>query len=268
MPHLIILKLGGSIITEKGRGRPGIERSRLRRIASEIRRAWINQPRLRLIILYGAGSFGHPLARRYRLHGSPLTTEQLRGIGRTVTSMRKLGTALATIFLKAGLPVIPLQTSAAVRQVHGRLKFATQTLLPIIRDILRHRGIPLLGGDVAFSDDGQSVIASADALAVVLARHLEDATIAFATNVDGVYQTFPPRRRDRALRRIRRPQLAELIESSSRKSTKYDVTGAMAGKLSSLLVLRRCRAVIFNGTKPAILRRVLRRKSAGTVIRF
>ncbi|HVP26194.1 MAG TPA: hypothetical protein VMT26_00810, partial [Candidatus Bathyarchaeia archaeon] len=57
-----ILKIGGSVITDKGeelKARTNV----IDRLASEIQRANTNN----LVIVHGGGSFGHPIAQRYAI---------------------------------------------------------------------------------------------------------------------------------------------------------------------------------------------------------
>lgn len=71
---MIILKLGGSIITRKDKTKPTLNPANLERIAQEISVAKIKK----LIIIHGAGSFGHPYAQKY-------------GIGSVIKNDRELG---------------------------------------------------------------------------------------------------------------------------------------------------------------------------------
>lgn len=259
-----IVKLGGSILTEKHHRRPVMRERLIRKIASVIRRVRISHPNLPLILLYGGGSFGHPLAHRYRLVNAPLARRALVGFGHTTAAMRELGNRLAKILLAAGLPVVPLQTSTLVERQGSRLSFAS---FAVLETILRHRGIPLLGGDVVIADRMRTVVASADALAVALAAHFRSRELLFATDVAGVYATFPPPRGARPLARISRRELAALAQSAT-TTTKRDVTGGMFGKLKTLLVLRDVRVVIFNGGIAKNFSAAVAGKEVGTVIRL
>lgn len=257
-----ILKLGGSIITEKHRGRSVVREELVHHIARELARVWRAHPERRLVLLYGGGSFGHPLARRYRLVNAPLTRRTLIGFGHTTTSMRELGNRLAGIFLAAGLPVIPLQTSTFADQRNGRLHFASLT---IFKTILSHRGIPLLGGDIVIADRKRTVISSADALAVALATHFRDTELLFATDVDGVYKRFPPPRSARPIAHISRAELGAFTRQPT-PIAERDVTGGMIGKLKALSKLRNTEVVIFNGTTPKNFRATLNGEHIGTVV--
>jgi len=57
---LIILKLGGSIITKKESKEPLVDHDNLNRISKEIASSSFEG----LIIVHGAGSFGHPFAKK------------------------------------------------------------------------------------------------------------------------------------------------------------------------------------------------------------
>lgn len=262
MTPVTILKLGGSVATHKRRGRRAVRTAVVRGLVREIVRFRRAAPAAPMILLHGGGSFGHPLAHRFGLQNGVVNAERLRGAGLAINAMRELTTRIAALCLSAGLPVFPLQTSAMVARHRGRLRFSN---LASLRTILRSGGIPLFGGD-AILTGRRTMIVSADALAVTLARHFPGSRILFATDVDGVYAAFPPPRGARPLRRITRDDLGKLICASSASSTRYDVTGGMANKLRALRALRHHRARIFCGTDAGAARAAFSGKPTGTVI--
>jgi len=254
----IIVKLGGSIVTEKDATKPVIRTRQVKRLAQEIFHAYGSDKREShspLVLLYGAGSFGHPLAHEYQLSGRALSHDTIVGMTKTTHSMRKLGGALTDIFLKEGVPVVPLQTSAFVREQHGKLIVTNYSL---IEDILAHGGIPLLGGDVIIADHHHTAIVSADRLASELARHFHSRKLLFATDVSGVYKKFPAQAHEHPIPIMGREELSNMVASQSTKDSKRDVTGAMGGKLRALLSLRNCAVIIFNGLERDALTHVLR----------
>ena len=257
MRSLIILKLGGSIVTDKRGGKPVVNTRRVKRLAREVASA----KRSPLILLYGGGSFGHPLAHKYQLSGRALSRDSLVGAGKTISAMRELGGALTDVFLDVGVPVVPLQTSSFVQERKGRIIITNYS---IIEDILLHGGVPLLGGDVILADHRRTAIASADRLASELVRHFHSRRLLFATDVNGVYKRFPPRAKESPLDIIRRGELRDAAKAQTSERTALDVTGAMAGKLRSLLSLRNCEVNIFSGLIPGVLRNVLRGEMHGT----
>ena len=62
---MIILKIGGSILTNKN-AVSEVDTKSLKRIASEIKSSLDNSFK-ELIIVHGAGSFGHPPAKKYKI---------------------------------------------------------------------------------------------------------------------------------------------------------------------------------------------------------
>ena len=60
--ELIIVKFGGSLITDKSSNTPQINNKHLKSISSIL-----SQSKYDLIIVHGAGSFGHPIAKKFNI---------------------------------------------------------------------------------------------------------------------------------------------------------------------------------------------------------
>ena len=71
MQELVLLKLGGSLITDKTR--PYTARlDKLADVATQIARALHADPELSLVLGHGSGSFGHTAAKKYKTRdGTP-----------------------------------------------------------------------------------------------------------------------------------------------------------------------------------------------------
>ena len=262
----VILKLGGGVLTYKYRSRPAVRTTLIKRIAKELAYVCKKRPSLKLILLYGVGSFGHPLVYKHHLINRALTASSLNRVGEVINSTRELGTQFARICLKAGVPVIPLQTSSLLRRKNGKTFFNN---LSVIEAIIKYGGIPLLGGDMVIGENNFSYVASADELAVLLSKHFKNSEIFFATSVEGVYKCFPPKKGEQPLKIINRRGLESLTNKRflAKTEKKHDVTGEMAGKLRKLLYLRNRKVVIFNGQKLSLLRKTLMSKKVlGTTI--
>lgn len=259
----IILKLGGSILSEKKSGKPILRTAHIRRLARELALFRRQSPRTPIVLLHGAGSFGHPIAHTYNFHHQDLTPARLCGMGQGIHAVRLLADGMNSILLRAGLPIVPFQTSAMVGLRKERLVFFYPKALG---DVLAHGGIPVFGGDVILDEHEKTAIASADDLAVHVAQKIPHARILFASDVDGVYRTFPPEGGERPATRLTRKELSAIISSGTEKHTRIDVTGAMNGKLRALLPMRRHVVVIFNGQKVHDLRCALRGTTIGTTV--
>lgn len=257
------MKLGGSILTNKGCGEPILRADVLSRICKEIATFLKSKQDVRLIVLHGAGSFGHPLAHRYGLNGSPLDETRLSGMAETVLSMRTLNNLVTEQLRKEGLPAFPIQPNCMFNaQEDGSIINRGKEILSAILDA---GGMPILNGEAIFQVEGRVTIASADALAVVLAKEFGVGRIIFASDVDGVYASFPPAEGEKPLEVITRKDIDEIVSKDvAVKEGGMDVTGEMAGKLRALLPLKSVSVDIVNGLVPGVLSEALSGKIVGT----
>lgn len=262
--ELWIMKLGGSIVTEKQDGAPAIRTSLLSQLCSHIAHFREENPDITLLLLHGAGSIGHPLAKEYDLSDKPLDGKRMYGMAKTVLAMRGLSNAIASTLQEYMVPAIPLQTGSMMyRDEHGQLVFSSQTVL---ENLFVANCLPVLPGDVVSTSDNTSSIASADELAVVFAQAFHATRILFATDVDGVYPTFPPTASESYLSHLTRDDIQHLITQTDMPHHGQDVTKGMEGKLRSILPLESIQVSIFNGLDPENVQRALRGESVGTTI--
>jgi parvulin-like peptidyl-prolyl isomerase len=97
MAEKVLLKLGGSVITHKG-GDCAADGGRLRTIA----RAIADHPGMRYVIVHGAGSCGHPEARRYHLDRG-LSAATVPGIYATHQAVSTLNDAVVQALRGEGI---------------------------------------------------------------------------------------------------------------------------------------------------------------------
>jgi len=258
---VIILKLGGSIITEKSSGLPRIKKNAVLRLAKELKIFLQHSPKTKIILLHGAGSFGHPLVYKHKLLSSPLTKSKILGFAEVVCSMRRMANLLADIFLAAKLPIFPIQASAILYEKNNKI-----ALLEIshLKKILEVGFIPMLGGDMALTTGKQAAVVSADKLAVLLAEAFSVNKIIFASDVDGIFEKFPPLKNTKPIAFLSRENLKSLLKKMNRQKSNRDVTGQMAGKLETVLAISKKEVIIFNGQKLGNLTKALSGKTVGT----
>lgn len=254
----LIVKLGGSVITDKSR-RFAVKRATLQRLAREV--AVAKGP---LVLVHGGGSFGHPLASKYKIDEGYKSEHQLMGLSLTHRAMERLNTHVIEALQKAGLPAIAVQPSACVVVEGGRIK--SMELTPV-RKLLELGLVPVLYGDaVPDLSKGMSIL-SGDQLIAHLARELEVSRVILGVDVDGVYTADPKKNRGaKLMRRITLANRAKLVRSLGAAGGR-DVTGGMANKVRELLALveRGVEAEIVNATKPGTLRRaILGERGLGT----
>lgn len=199
----IIVKLGGSIITEKLSSQAKIKKTVVRQLAKELKIFIQRFPDVKIILLHGAGSFGHPLVYRHKLLEQPLAGSCLLGFAKTVYSMRQMANLLTEFFQTEKLPVFPLQFSAMARFDIRYLK-----------KIINAGFIPLLGGDMGLIKKNQVTIVSADKIAVILANAFPNSKIIFATNVNGVFNKFPPVTNEKPLSALSRIEINLMLKKN------------------------------------------------------
>lgn len=260
VPRITIIKIGGSVLTNKGGGRPVFQTKTALRIARELLRYKKNS-REGFILVHGAGSFAHPLAKRYRIQDPHPDAKDELGALKTHLGVKRLNMLIAEAFIKAGCLVVPISPFSFVVQNKGRItSFDTRTVLALINQGL----IPLLHGDVVCDKSWKFSVCSGDQIVSFLSVALRAKRVLFATDVDGVAAQDPKKNRGAGFfKRLTKKQAVWLAQSTA--SSRSDVTGTMGGKLLEISKMRGTVAV-FNGLKRGNLLAVLRGKARGTLV--
>ncbi|WP_440008761.1 isopentenyl phosphate kinase [Halomicrococcus sp. SG-WS-1] len=215
-----VLKLGGSVITEKDRA-DTLDGEALDRAADAIADADLAD----LVVVHGGGSFGHHHASQ---HGVS-KTEGSSDAGAVVDvhgAMKTLNEFVLARLHDRGVPAVPVHPfSAAHRDADGTLTLPTGQ----VATMLDEGFVPVLHGDVvAHAGEGVTVV-SGDELSVSLARRLDADRVGFCSTVPGVLDA-----NDAVVPSIDDyDEVADVLGDSDAT----DVTGGMAGKVRALLAL-------------------------------
>jgi len=256
---LFVIKLGGSIITYKDHPTGKLRFKRLQEIAQEIKQAQGKQ-NFDLILINGAGSYGHPIAKRYNTAHGIKNKTQLRGFCEIKYIVNYLTTELNKIFLAAKLSVFPCQTSSLVVQSKG--KIFSFNIEPI-KQLLDLGAIPMLSGDVVSDISWGGSICSGDAIGPYLARKFKATKVLFASDVDGIFDQNPQKHKNaKFIPEINKQNFSKII-TLIKGSSHTDVTGGMRGKLLKIKKYhKKAKIVIFNGLrKNSILEALLGKKN-------
>jgi isopentenyl phosphate kinase len=216
---VIVLKLGGSVVTEKSRDET-VDGAALERAAESV--AACDEP---IVLVHGGGSFGHPHAETW----GASTTD---GVGDVdgVTAIHGAVATLNKFVLRAlqeeGVPAVPVHPlSAAHRDADGDLTLPSGQ----VATLLDEGFVPVLHGDlVAHAGEGASVL-SGDEIVTSLARSLDADRVGVCSTVPGVLDAD-----DDVV-----PEISSFddVESVLGGSAATDVSGGMAGKVRELLAL-------------------------------
>jgi len=265
--RLLVLKLGGSLITDKSQ--PYCLRGEtLKAAAAEIKECIEEGLINRLIVVHGVGSYGHPPVIQYKLYKGFIDPAQLLPLSRTQSKVNELRGAVTFSLQEEGIAVNLLHTSSISTAQNGRI---VKMDLEAVKGFLDIGMVPVLGGDVVYDQEMGFSIGSGDQVAAILVKELKATDLIFATDVAGVFDADP--KVAPGARLIKELSLSNLDMLASASSVKGDASGAMKGKLSALTGLRPelnagLRMGIISMMKPGRLKEILGGGSVeGTLIR-
>jgi isopentenyl phosphate kinase len=221
---LIIIKLGGSVITFKEKpltpNYPTIEK--MAKIVKQLRK------RYKIIVVHGGGSFGHYWSVKYDMHTQPFTYQD-EGVSRVQESMIKLNHIIVEKFISCGLKPFCIHASSFV---FNNLP-CKERVLDMVEMIQNNNIIPITYGDVIHTSKGNFSILSGDTLMNILSVNLNPKFSIFTTNVDGIYATL---KNGNLLSNIIVNEKNELLTATANKiefsNMSFDVTGGMKRKIS------------------------------------
>lgn len=222
-----IVKLGGSVITRK-REESSLRPKVLTRLAGEIQ-AGLSRPDDRVIVLHGAGSFGHPFARKWNLSEPPAPADRDRARGAAITSyhVRELHQAVLKSLLAAGLDPFSLPPQSLATNDGGRLVDFPRSRF---EQTLESGSVPVSFGDVVQDRTWGFSILSADDIALELVRSGHIDRVVFVSDVPGILDGGKPPRPVAQLT----PQLVETLRPSPGVP---DVTRGIRGKAEKMLAI-------------------------------
>ncbi|MHC1579636.1 MAG: isopentenyl phosphate kinase [Candidatus Alkanophagales archaeon] len=266
MSGLCVLKIGGGVITEKGEEEaPRLDT--MRRISREIRESGVRG----LVLVHGAGSFGHPQAARY------LESRDVRDALETHAAVKRLNSMFVEALSDAGLAAVPVHPMSCAVMRGGVLK--TMSLEPV-RLALSKGVIPVLHGDVVLDELHKFSILSGDDILVHVAAALKASRAGAGVREDGVFakrasEVYMLHEITPSNFEALRPEVEEferhLASASGAAARTHDVTGRMMSKVEKLLGLAAARGIpslIFNAEKERNVLKFLRGEAVpGTVIR-
>lgn len=245
----VLVKLGGSVITDKGRLRTFREEV-CKRLAVELR-VWNGT----LVLVHGAGSFGHILARKHSLHEGFRDESQLKHVALVQRDVRELNVRVLEALIDGGVRAVSVPPASTASFDRG----SVSDFDPALFDKVINLGLtPLTFGDVVPDESMRFSICSGDLMMDELARHFKPKKAIFCTDVDGVFSADPKKDRDAEL-------ISTLDKESVRRmkrseSVNADVTGSIRGKLERMLAIaQHCeKCIILNGDVPGRLESVLK----------
>ena len=250
---MYLIKLGGSVITEKS------TTATFRSSIMDELSAQIAQSGKDVLLVHGAGSFGHVLAKEYELVNGFYSDKQRYGFAATQAMVQTLNSYVLSSLHKHHLPAVSIPPHAMVR-------FRNQEIETINMDFfkayVKQGFMPVTYGDVVLDEKIGFSICSGDFLMLLLAEAFHPEKVIFVMDEDGVY-TKNPKKFDDAefLECIRQDEIDSLQTSLDEHA---DVTKGMGGKLQTIKKISslQCDTVLVNGLVSNRLYEVLTDQSA------
>jgi len=231
---LTIIKLGGALLTDKSVPYTSND-STIKDVAREIKECLDSGLIEDLIIVHGVGSFGHPPVLKHKLHHGFQGTHQLIPLSQTQLSVNKFRIFLTNELIDVGIPVNLLHSSSIFASEKMRI---SDFFLDSIKGFLSIGMVPLIGGDMIFDKNMGFCVGSGDQISTLLSKELMADRMIFATDVSGIHEKDPKLVPDSPIiKNLNVKDLEEVINNMDNSILK-DASGAMKGKLKSLIALR------------------------------
>lgn len=261
MKELVLVKLGGSLITDKTK-RECLRKRTLARLARELKDA---SKEVKLIVGHGGGSFPHFPAKRYRVNEGIIGKDSIKGFCLTHDAAARLNRLVVQAFLEAGINAMSMQPSAHMLCKNGRI---IESFVEPVKEALKHNIVPVPYGDAALDLKKGITIISTEQVLAELAIKLKAKYIVLAGLTDGVFTADPLKDKNAKV-------IPKITASNYGKIKKFlsgsygvDVTGGMLSKVEYLLDLaeKGIKSQIVTGDKPNVLKQAILGKHVGTMI--
>ncbi len=243
---MIIVKLGGSIITDKNK----YKTFRLNETENIIKQLInINDD---FIIVHGGGSFGHIMAKKYKLPGK-LSEKSLNGYTIVHNDMLELSIKISNLLLKYNINNIGIPVSSII--------YNNKKNYNIFKKYFSMNIMPLSYGDVYLKNQNCLGIYSGDNIVYDLSRIFKPEKVIFISDVDGIYDKNPKKYSNAKLLKI-------VNKNNNFKSDNNDVTGGIMGKYKIMKKISKLgiKTYLINGFYPQRLNLIDNNEFIGTVV--
>lgn len=245
---MILIKLGGSIITNKEKPLSP-RRKTIENLAKSLKR--VDEP---IIIVHGGGSYGHYWSVKYDMHTQPKKYD-IHGVAIVKNSMVELNKIILDSLVKNQLSpycLPPTDFMTGNKPITKKIKE--------MEKISKSGLIPVTFGDALWYGQNKTYILSGDKIMTHLAKILKPKLTIFALNEDGLYSDLKTKKLIYELKG----------EKPTISNNLMDVTGGMTRKVEEATKIAKMGMNVFfvNGNNPQrIVKAVKNGKFEGTLFR-
>lgn len=257
MKKLVLVKLGGSLITDKSK--PYVAKTdTIKRLAEEIKQIILSQECL-IVVGHGGGSFPHVPAKLYQTQKGFINEKSRFGMALVQDAAAELNRIVVKQFLEAEMQAVSINPSSSLVANLGQI---VNWYLSPIKMLIQSEIIPVVYGDVVLDKKlGCSILSTEvllNYLALKLAKFFSVSGIIYLGDTQGVYdekgRTIP----------VITPKSYAQLQKTFKASKGIDVTGGMEHKMSEAIKIakRGIRVTIANGNEQGILEKIIHHKKA------
>lgn len=263
MKPIILIKIGGSLITDKNKPFT-VNQKALDIIACSIKQV-AQQDRVQLILGHGGGSFPHVPAKKYQTQKGVINSKSFRGIAEVQEAAAQLNRIVIKTLLGQGINAVSISPSSSFMVKNNKIK---KMFLAPIKKLLEFKMLPVLYGDVVLDEKQGCVILSTERVLGFLGRRLQRKgyqikRIIHCGQTNGVYD-----QNGKTIPLINRNNF-EKYKKGLNGAGGIDVTGGMLHKVEESLKMAQkgIPALIIDGVeKGSLLKAIEGKKVLGTRI--
>lgn len=263
MKKLILVKLGGSVITDKNKEYYAREKN-IVRFAKELKSVLKITPS-NVIIGHGAGSFAHIPAKQYKTKEGIINKKSVFGAAVTEEAAKMLNAIVTQKFISQKVPVYSFSPGSLLV---SDSKVYIKSYIEPVQKALEIGIVPIVYGDVVLDRKIGFTIFSTEKVLAVMAKNLcedHEVRMIYVTDVPGVLDE-----KGKVIPQITKDNFGEL-KASITGAKGVDVTGGMLHKVEEALSLAQelnIQTKIINGNKSGNLKKAILGKSVlGTLIK-
>lgn len=230
MNDLIMIKWGGSLITEKDKAfTPRLDT--IQSLAEQIKIITEIKPDLKIIIGHGSGSFGHAVASKYQTRKGVMIQKDWVGFTQVWHAARSLNVIVMQALHDQGVPSVTFSPMSFISSSNG---IGNDSFQFPFEKALSSGIIPVVHGDVIFDHVLGGTILSTEDIFSYLSDFYHPQKILLAGIENCIWADFPEK--NYPINSITSRNFDE-IKNKIGESASVDVTGGMITKVKIMLEL-------------------------------
>lgn len=251
--ELILIKLGGSLITDKKKAFVA-KKKVIDRLSLEIRDA-LKHLKGDLIIGHGSGSFGHSVAAKYNTQKGITNKHSIEGFSLVSMAARKINQIVMDSLVSKGIKAITFSPLSFIYSTNEEEK---ESITINIKKALEIGLTPVVYGDVIMDEKmGFCIYSGEKTLNLLAEKFIKDykvIRIIYCGETNGVYD-----QKGNTIKEITSKNYIK-IKNVLKGSSAIDVTGGMMHKVNEALEIAnklQAKTLIINATKDNVLKNAI-----------